>query len=178
MAEHKEAILEREYTIPLRRFWFRVAMYERTSRAIKAIKQFVAKHMKVEDRDVDKVKLDVYFNNAMWARGRSNPPAKIRVKVRKENGIVKVDFVDVPKSVSFARIRHAKLHSKSESKPSVKSEVPAQEAKSEEQKKDESEKGKSSAIAKEAEIKQEVKADKHTTKSEKAQRPQRMALKK
>lgn len=178
MVETKEAILEREYTIPLRRHWFAARTYERTSKAIKAIKIFIAKHMKVEDRDVNKVKLDVYFNNAVWARGRAAPPAKIKVKARKENGIVKVDFVDTPKHISFLRIKHSKLHSKAQSKPQEKIEAPAQENKTEEQKKDEQEKEKSSAIAKEVKIKQDVNANKHTTKAEKSIHPQRMALKK
>lgn len=177
MAEHKEHhVLEREYTIPLRRHWYSARTYERTSKAIKAIKQFIAKHMKVEDRDIDKVKLDVYFNNVVWARGRASPPAKIKVKARKENGIVKVDFVTAPKNVSFLRMKHSKLHSKAEKKPEKESEVKPEENKTEEQKKDEQEKEKSSAIAKEAEIKQDFKAAQ--PKPQKVIHPQRMALKK
>src|SRR3989338_9112388 len=91
--------LEREYIIPLRREWLKVPMYERTGRAIKAIKKFIAKNMKVIDRDVSKVKLDVYFNNEIWFRGRANPPSKIKVKAVKEGDIVKVGLADIPEHI-------------------------------------------------------------------------------
>ena len=65
--------LEREYIIPLRSEWRKVANYRRTGRAVKAIKKFIAKHMKVPDRDLDKVKLDMYLNNELWFRGRKKP---------------------------------------------------------------------------------------------------------
>lgn len=180
MADNKDQILEREYTIPLRRHWFPARSYERTSKAIKAVKNFVAKHMKVEDRDVDKVKLDVYLNNELWGRGRASPPAKVKVKVRKENGIVTVTFAETPKNVAFSKIKHAKMHSKApESKEESKiSKDDVTPAKSEEAKKDESEKEKANAIAKEVEIKQDMTANKHTNKPEKSVHPQRMALKK
>jgi len=176
MADNK--ILEREYTIPLRRHWFKVANYERTRRAVKAIKIFVAKHMKVDDRDVDNVKLDVYFNNELWYRGRANPPAKIKVRVKKENGIVTVSFAEMPSHVKFLKAKHDKMHKKGEVKHAPAEAPQPQEAKTEEQKTEEKEKEKSTAIAKEAEIKQDVKAEKHSTKPTKAQRPQRMALQK
>ena len=176
-------ILEREYTIPLRKFWFRVANYERTRRAVNAIKDFVAKHMKVEDRDIDKVKLDVYFNNELWYRGRANPPAKIKVKVRKENGIVIVNFADAPNHIKFLKAKHAKIHKKGDGKvvpsnPEAHQPTTQPENK-EEAKVEEKEKEKSTAIAKEAEIKQDINADKHTNKKpDKATYPRRMALQK
>src|SRR3989344_3570473 len=79
-----ENTLEREYVVPLRRAWLHVPHYNRTSKAIKTIKKFIAKHMKVEDRDPNKVKLDVYLNNDLWFRGRANPPSRVKVKARKE----------------------------------------------------------------------------------------------
>ena len=55
-SEKKE---EREYVIPLRKEWRKVANYRRTGRAVKEIKKFIARHMKVPDRDLNKVKLDI-----------------------------------------------------------------------------------------------------------------------
>lgn len=179
MAEEK--IIEREYVIPLRRYWFRVANYERTRRAVKAIKQFVAKHMKVADRDLDKVKLDVYFNNELWYKGRANPPARIKVKVRKENGIVTVNFVEDPKHVAFNKVKQSRIHKKGQEKvtPSnPEAHAQTQPENKEEAKVEEKEKEKAVAEANQKEAKQEVKADKHTNKPQKAQRPQRMALQK
>lgn len=177
MAETK--IIEREYVIPLRRFWVNVPHYNRTSKAIKAIKSFVAKHMKVADRDVDKVKLDVYLNNELWFRGRTNPPSKVKVKVRKEGDLVHVTFFDTPKQVTFLQAKHARRHQKSEKKapaPAVK-ETPV-EQKTEEQKVEEKEKEKAVAEQGIKEAEKVAKAQKHVTKVDKATHPQRMALKK
>lgn len=169
--------LSREYTIPLRRFWKNVQQYNRTAKAVKTIKTYVAKHMKVTDRNVDNVKLDVYFNNELWFRGRANPPAKITVKATKEGDIVNVSFVKEPQQVTFAKARHARMHKPAEQK---KDEAKA-EAKTEqtpEQKKDEQEKEQATAQAKQATIKQDNKSQQKATKIDKAQHPQRMALKK
>lgn len=180
MADAKTTKLEREYVIPLRRMFIRVPQYERTARAIRAIKQFIAKHMKVPERDLDKVKLDVYFNNELWFRGRRHPPAKVKVKAIKEDDIVKVEFVEVPQHVKFLKARHEKLHKPEEVKKEEKpKEEIKEEAKTEAQKKDEKEKEQAVAIAKESEIKQDIKAEKHTLKIEKQKtQPRRMALQK
>lgn len=176
MAEHKDSKIEREYVIPLRKSWLRVPQYRRTGKAIKAIKEFLAKHMKVEDRDVKKIKIDVDLNNEIWFRGRANPPSKVKIKAVKENGVVKVSFFEVPRYVAFKKSKMEKIHKESE-KPAEK---PAEkkEEKTEEQKTEEKEKEKAVAEANLKEIKKEVKAEKHTTKSNEAQRPQRMALQK
>ena len=72
--------IEREYVIPLRKAFIKAAQYERTGKAIKEIKKFIARHMKIPEKDVSKVKLDVFFNNDLWFRGRKHPPAKIKEK--------------------------------------------------------------------------------------------------
>ena len=171
-------MIEREYVIPLRCIWFRVPQYERTGKAVKAIKQFIAKHMKVEDRDVNKVKLDIFFNNDLWFRGRSSPPTKIKVKAKKEAGIVHVTFAETPQIVAFKRLREMKKHIPSKKDELSPKAEEKKEEKTEEQKKDEEEKGKSVEQANIKQASQEAKAQKHTTKPEKAQRPQRMALQK
>lgn len=183
MAEKTSEKLEREYIIPLRREWHRVQAYERTGRAIKAIKKFIAKHMKVQDRDLSKVKLDVYLNNELWYRGRKNPPAKIKVRATKEGDIVKVNFVEIPQHVKFLKAKDEKRHKKAEEtkpaeKPEVKPEEKAEE-KTEEQKKDEKEKETSTEIQHVKEAKEDAKAQKHMPKLDnKKSQPQRMALRK
>ena len=52
-------VLEREYIVPLRREWLKVAKFKRANRAVKALKKFLARHMKVYDRDLRKIKLDI-----------------------------------------------------------------------------------------------------------------------
>jgi len=68
---------ERIYTIPL----LRAKMAPRTKRAKKAIKiirEFLAKHTKA-----DTIKIDKSINEAIWARGIRKVPSKIRVKAVK-----------------------------------------------------------------------------------------------
>jgi len=171
---------EREYVIPLRRHWFSARTYERTSKAIKAIKQFVAKHMKVLDRNTDKVKLDVSFNNEIWYKGRASPPAKVKVKAVREGDLIKVSFAnsEIPAHVKFNEKKQEKYSKETEADANKEEPKKEEEKKTEEQIQNEKEKEKSSAIAKEAEIKQEVKAEKHANKAQKAIHPKRMALKK
>ena len=176
MAETKSN-LEREYIIPLRREYMKVPRYERTGKAIKAIKKFIAKHMKVPERDIDKVKIDKYFNNEIWSRGRKSPPAKIRVKARKEGDIIKVDFVEIPEYVKFLKSKNEKFHKKPDVKE-AKKEIPVPVEQSPEGKKDEVEKEKATEIQNIKQAEQMAKAQKHTTKFEKAKRPTRMALEK
>jgi len=177
-----EKILEREYVIPLRREFLKVPIYRRSEKAVKAIKKFIAKHMKVPDRDTDKIKLDMYLNNEIWFRGITNPPSKVKVKARKEGDIVRVDFVEIPAHVKFLKSKHEKRHKKPEAKKEAKAEAkPAEtkaEAKTEEQKKDEAEKEKATALLHAKEAKQDANVQKHTTKVEKSQHPTRQALKK
>ncbi len=176
MAETQK--LEREYIIPLRREWSKVPEYKRTRKAIVAIKEFIAKHMKVPERDTDKVKLDVYFNNDVWFRGAKNAPFKVKVKAVKEGDIVKVSFVHIPEYVKFAQARDERLHKKTEvKKEEPKVEEKKEEIKTEEEKKEESEKEKSAAVLKEKVAEQQAKDLKRATKTKETQ-IHRMALKK
>ena len=165
MADTKTQKVEREYVIPLRRMFVRVPQYERTGKAVKAIRQFIAKHMKIPGRDVSKVKLDVYFNNELWFRGRANPPAKVKVKAIKEGDIVRVEFVEIPQYVKFLQAKHAKLHVVAPTQPKAESkkEVKKPEEKTADQKENEKEKEKATAIEREKEMRADVKAQKHTT---------------
>lgn len=179
MAEQTQK-LEREYIIPLRKEWQKVANYRRTGRAVKAIKKFIARHMKLPNRDVDKVKLDMYLNQEIWFRGKTKPPAKIKVRAIKENDIVRVELVDMPDVWKFAKQKNEKLHKEPQTKSSKK-ETEKAETKTEEQtdekKKEESEKEQSVANVRAAEAKLDAKTQKHTSKVKEPQ-IHRMALKK
>jgi len=104
-------ILEREYIVPLRKKFINTPQYKRTPKAVKALKEFIAKHMKVEARDVNKVKLDNYLNLEMWHRSIRKPLAKIKVKAKKfDSGIVTVELVDIPTVLQFKMDRAKKLN--------------------------------------------------------------------
>lgn len=181
MADNKTAVLEREYTIPLRRFWMNVPEHDRGRIALRTIKRFIAKHMKVADRDTGKVKVDVFLNNTIWYRGKRKPPARVKVKAKKEGEIVTVTFVEEPQHVKRIKARLEKRNKAAEKKPESKEELKPEaqkEQKTEEQKTEEKEKEQSTAEFNAREADKQAKVDKHTSKPQKVQRPQRMALQK
>jgi len=96
---------EREYIIPLREKCRVVARYKKTPKAVKTIKEFLVRHMKIRDRDLKKIKLDKTLNEILWRRGIKNPPHKIKVKVIKEADIVRVEAVDIPEKFKFKKLR-------------------------------------------------------------------------
>lgn len=100
--EKKEIVeLEREYIVPLKKGVLNVPQYRRAKKAIRILKEFIVKHMKVRDRDLKKVKIDMYLNNELWFRGIKKPANKIKVKAKKINGIVYVELADVPEVVGY-----------------------------------------------------------------------------
>jgi len=100
--------LEREYVIPLKRNVLKAPQYRRAKKAIRVIREFLVKHMRVEDRDLRKVKIDKYLNNEIWFRGIKKPVNKIKVKAVKKGGIVYVELVDIPEAVKYVMARDAK----------------------------------------------------------------------
>ncbi|MDD5193535.1 MAG: hypothetical protein PHF67_03025 [Candidatus Nanoarchaeia archaeon] len=108
-------ILEREYIVPLRRGWLKVAKFKRANRAVKELKKFLARHMKVYDRDLRKIKLDVVLNNELRFRGMKKPLPKVHVKAKKmDDGNVIVELVKIPEHIKFAKIREEKRKMKIE----------------------------------------------------------------
>lgn len=71
----------------------KVARWRRAERAVRALRSFIQRHMKVEE---EKVKLSERLNEYLWHRGAKNPPTKIRVVAKKlEDGKVEVDIYEV-----------------------------------------------------------------------------------
>ncbi|OYT61407.1 MAG: 50S ribosomal protein L31e [Thermofilum sp. ex4484_15] len=65
------------YTIPLRYAYF-VPRPKRANKAIKLIREFVRRHLKVE-----RVVIGNDVNEKIWERNRERPPRRIKVKVKK-----------------------------------------------------------------------------------------------
>src|SRR4030042_6136127 len=98
-------ILEREYLVPLRKGWLKVPKYKRANKAVKTLKEFIARHMKFYDRDLRKVKVDELVNNEIRSRGMYKPLAKIKIKAKKyDDGIVRVELVNLPIHIKFAKL--------------------------------------------------------------------------
>jgi len=184
--KEEKAELEREYVIPLRRNAMKVPRYKRAKKAVKAIKEFLAKHMKVEDRDTRKVKVNMYLNNEVWFRGIKKPPAKIKVKAIKKDGIVYAELAEVPEKVKFDMAKHAKFH-KAPEKADAPSITPAaapsdegKEVKTLEEKTESKEGNEATKEAAKTSAKEAAKTAKHTSKGAHKQKsmPVRKTLKK
>lgn len=159
MAKKKEEkpLLERTYVIPLKKDIMKSPRYKRAEKAIRVIRIFLAKHMKVPDRDISKIKLDLWLNRALWLRGIKNPPYKITVKAIKDaEGIVKVEFVGLPAKYKAEETKLLKKKTKIEAKVAKKEKAEEEKKKKEaeakkaeeEKKKKEAEKEKSEEKAK------------------------------
>ncbi len=99
MAEENERII----TVPLNKTKG-APRIKRANRAVKEIREFVARHMKAaetlsdEEKEkllppTEKIWIDPKVNHAIWAKGIEKPPASIRVKVIKfEDGQIEVSL--------------------------------------------------------------------------------------
>jgi large subunit ribosomal protein L31e len=128
MTESKSNVVEREYIIPLRDKCRPVPRYKKTPKAVKTVKEFLVRHMKVRDGDLNKIKLDMHLNEALWHRGIKNPIHKIKVKAIKEGDIVRVYPVDLPTSIHYKKLRMEK-NSKIQKEVAKKAQKKAEEQK-------------------------------------------------
>ncbi|MBI4150391.1 60S ribosomal protein L31 [Candidatus Woesearchaeota archaeon] len=84
-------VLERTYTIPLRKEYQKAPMYRRAKKAVIALREFLVKHMKSSE-----VKLGPQLNHAIWVRGIKHPPHHVKVTaVRTDDGVVKAELFGV-----------------------------------------------------------------------------------
>ncbi|MFH0890084.1 MAG: 50S ribosomal protein L31e [Candidatus Aenigmatarchaeota archaeon] len=83
---------EKVYNIPLRRVFSKTSRRRKSPAAVKSIRTFVSKMLRADD-----VVISPEINEFVWSRGVSHPPAKIRIKVRKEGDRVFADLVDTSK---------------------------------------------------------------------------------
>ncbi|WP_276273107.1 50S ribosomal protein L31e [Haloarcula litorea] len=67
---------ERVVTVPLRDAKAE-PKHERADKAMTLVREHLAQHFSVEE---SAVRIDTSINEATWAKGRSNPPSKLRVR--------------------------------------------------------------------------------------------------
>ena len=123
--------IEREYIIPLREKCRVVPRYKKTNKAVKTIKEFLVRHMKIRDRDLNKIKIDKYLNEFVWFKGIKTPPFKIKVKAVKEGDIVRVELAGMLDKLKFKKTREEKQEKEATEK-AVKKKPVAEEEKPEE----------------------------------------------
>jgi large subunit ribosomal protein L31e len=92
--EEEEIVEERIYTIPLRRAWI-APRKKRAPRAVRIVKSFVQRHMKVEpevkgeEEEEGRLVVSNEVNERLWSRGIEKPPRNIRVRaVKDKEGVV------------------------------------------------------------------------------------------
>jgi len=89
----EEIVEERVYTIPLGRAWI-MPPNKRAPRAMRIVKSFITKHMKLERREEEeeeaeetgKLVISNEVNEKVWSRSIEKPPRKIRVRAAKDKG--------------------------------------------------------------------------------------------
>ncbi len=83
----EEIVEERIYTIPLGRAWISPPK-KRAPRAIRIIKGFIIKHMKIKidatEEEAERLVISNDVNEKIWSSGIKNPPRKIRVRAVKD----------------------------------------------------------------------------------------------
>lgn len=163
--EIKEKI-EREYIIPLRREWLKTVRHKRAKKAITACREFLARHMKT---DIKNVKLGKWLNQILWARGIKKPLGKVKVKVVKEGDIVRAELSELSE---YNKKIDNKEKAKIEASKKTKKEIETEAKKVEEVKKiEETAKEELKEEIKEKEKKAEEKIMHHHIDSEKANMP-------
>lgn len=90
--EEEEPVEERIYTVPLGKAWIMPAN-KRAPRAMRMLKTFIKKHMKLEARketeeeeeeEPSRLIISNEVNLKIWSRGIEKPPRKIRVRAAKD----------------------------------------------------------------------------------------------
>ena len=161
MAEKK---IERTYNIPLRTEFLKVPKYKRTNKAVRAVRNFLIKHMKCE-----KIVLGQFINKELWKHGIKNPPHHLKVNVVKKDGKVYAELFG-KKYEEAIKAEEVKEDAKGLDK--VKDMLAGKEKEVTEEVKAEEEKKETKEEKPKATEKKEVKAEKKETKpEEKTEKP-------
>ena len=77
----------KNYVIPLRRSFINASAKNKTPRALRAVVSFIKRHTKADD-----VKIGKHLNEFVWKNGIENPPSKVKVAVKLEDGVAKAEL--------------------------------------------------------------------------------------
>ena len=94
----EEIVEERIYTVPLGRAWISPPK-KRAPRAIRIIRGFIIKHMKIKidavEEEAERLVISNEVNEKIWTSGIKNPPRKIRVRaVKNKEGTVTLHLAE------------------------------------------------------------------------------------
>jgi len=86
----EEIVEERIYTIPLSKAWI-APPNKRAPRAVRIIRNFVTRHMKLEarmegeeEKEPKRLVISTEVNEKVWRRSIEKPPRKIRIRAAKD----------------------------------------------------------------------------------------------
>ena len=71
---------EKTFNVPLRKEFQKAPKYKRAKKAVRAIREYLKKHMKSDD-----VKIGSSINLKVWERGIKNPPHHIKITAEKDD---------------------------------------------------------------------------------------------
>jgi len=107
---------EKIHTIPLRKA-FRGGRKKRAKKAISLIREYLQRHMKV-----DEVKIGKTINESVWAKGIQKPPRRVRIHSTVENNVAYAELIGTDiKTPSASEIKE-KEKKKKEKKEKIKEE--------------------------------------------------------
>jgi len=136
----------RTYIVPLRKAWLKVPKWRRSKRAVAALRNFILRHAKTKE-----VKIGKWLNEALWARGAKNPPAKITISVKKEKEVAKAELAVLPpRAKRLAEKTKARAEERKKKEAERKAKEEEKKKKTEEHKKKKSEEKKEIEKVKEA----------------------------
>lgn len=172
----------KEYIIPLRKKFKKTVSYHRAPKAIRAIKEFLVRHMKIYDRNLKKIKIEKSLNDFIWMRGIKNPPAKIKIRAFFDGDFVRADLAELTEKLRFKKEKLEKRERKAESAApkEKKPEIP-EEAKEKREGEKAEEKEKKAAVVEAGQELEKISAKKmkfETKVSKQPKRQRRMALQK
>lgn len=116
-----DAKLERIYTIPLSKAYDYIRT-RRTERAVKLLREFVARHMKVE---LENVRISEGVNSLLWRDSIQKPPRRIKVRVVKEEGMAKAWLLGEEEEMKKKEDARKKADEKKEAEKKAKETKPA-----------------------------------------------------
>ena len=103
------------FTVPIRKIKKIVPRWKRAPRAVKFVREFVARHAKAEE-----VIIAPEVNEKIWERGIEKPPNKLRIKVKvveeevEGKGKVRVAYVELPPEAEKTTKKEKKTGKKEE----------------------------------------------------------------
>lgn len=113
---------ERFYTVPLADA-FEYPRHKRTPAALKVLRTFIIKHMKAVGM---KVTISDTLNKFIWQRSIQKPPRRVKVRVVKEDSLVRVFLADekeVVKEAAKPKEDKKEVKAATETKTPVKTEA-------------------------------------------------------